>query len=72
MMSPGLPDLWAVFPSSIVNPDQAVWIEVKSAKGRMSAAQQQFQAECVSAQIGHVVGGLDAVVYWLRRNGRLR
>lgn len=73
-MTPGIPDLYVLWPSADETQcfERGMWIEVKSATGRLSAAQRRFQAECHGAGIQHLVGGLDAVIAWCQQNGKLR
>lgn len=68
--TPGLPDLVAfvptvTYPSSM----QQVWVECKAPAGRLSAAQRGFQLACRRANVSHVVGGVDAMLAWLRARG---
>jgi hypothetical protein len=88
MMTAGIPDLYVVMPEhswitefgkapestrsvATVLPT-ALWIEVKSPTGRLTAAQKHFQVRCISAGVRHVAGGLDEVYGWLVGNGYLR
>ena len=45
----GIPDLIAMRAGAVV------WVEVKTATGRLSAAQEAFAASCEANGIGHVV-----------------
>jgi hypothetical protein len=71
--TPGLPDLYALLPARPGGAGScALWIEVKTARGRLSPAQRQFQAVCHAAGVPHLTGGRDAVIAWLRAGGWLR
>jgi hypothetical protein len=73
MQTPGIPDLWVVFPSTRQGLEwTALWIEVKAEKGRLSRAQQRFQNECFWSSTTHLVGGLDVVVAWCQKHGWLK
>lgn len=48
MQTPGLPDLLVFMP-------KLVFIEVKSATGRLTPAQRDFQARCAAAQVSYLV-----------------
>jgi len=51
---------------------QLLFVEVKSVGGSPSEAQLVFQAQCRRAGVGHVMGGLNAVVAWLLEHGVIR
>ena len=74
--SPGLPDLLAFLPPRAtahrVVPRRLLIVEVKPPGGKMSPEQEEFRMLCLEAQIGHVVGDLDAVIAWLLREGYLK
>lgn len=53
-------------------PRRLLIVEVKGPRGRMSPEQEEFRALCLEAEIGHVVGDLDAVIAWLLREGYLK
>ena len=72
MQTPGLADIFAVVPAKGDLFDTAVWIEVKAAGGRMRPAQVEFQRCCKAACIGHLVGGVDVVLDWLKRGGWIK
>ena len=66
MMSSGLPDLLCFLPGSpIVTAPQALWIEVKAARGVRSPAQHLFAEYCASASVPYLCGGLDEVITFL-------
>jgi hypothetical protein len=70
--TPGLPDLIACLPAREGRPPRRVEIEVKAAAGRLSPAQADYAAHARAAGIDHVVGGLDAVLAYLRAGGWVR
>jgi hypothetical protein len=51
----GLPDLWIMAPTVRA----AWWHEVKSAKGKQTPTQRDFQARCLLSGISYVLGGLE-------------
>lgn len=66
MMTPGLPDVLAFLPRGL----GLLFVEVKAARGRMSAEQANFRASALEAQangghVYHVTGGLTAVLVQL-------
>lgn len=81
--TPGIPDLLVFLPPSpgsrtVMNgcsgPSvewRQVWIEAKAAGGRLRPEQVVFAHHCLSAGVDHIVGGLDAVIAWLIREGYL-
>lgn len=71
--TPGLPDLYVVLPRrDSAYARDPLWIEVKAAAGRLSEEQQTFQTLADLGRVGHVVGGIDAVIAWLVDRGYLR
>lgn len=79
MQTPGLPDLFAVLPASkVAAPDgafsspTALWVEVKAEGGQLRREQAEFRAQCESAELAHVVGGVDDVIAWLIAGGWLK
>lgn len=71
MMSPGIPDLYAVLPAlpHVGVKGGGLWVEVKGEGGRLRPEQAQFAAACLEHGIPHVVGGLDAVLRFLVTGG---
>ena len=72
MMAKGIPDIFAILPGCVrgsASRPVALWIEVKSPKGRLRPEQAQFREQCLAADLAHVVGGLDAVIVFLRTGG---
>ena len=61
----GLPDLLSFLPESSTTPRHLLWIEVKSARGRLSEAQKAFRDVCQVCGVPHLVGGLDDVLAYL-------
>jgi hypothetical protein len=51
----GLPDLWIMAPAVRA----AWWMETKSATGKQSVAQRDFQARCLLSGVSYVLGGLE-------------
>ena len=71
MMAPGLPDVLALLPQE----RGVLFVEVKAPRGRLRPEQAVFRQRCLdchSAQIHHVVGGLDAVIGYLIGVGLLK
>ena len=52
-VSEGIPDLYLICEHG------ASWMEVKRPGGKLSAAQETFQARCRAANVGYTVGGID-------------
>jgi len=46
-----------------------LWIECKGRGGTLSAEQVRFREINLKARIAHIVGGLDAVLAWLKAGG---
>ncbi len=71
MQSPGVCDILAFVPRPNARVySELVMIEVKAPdRGRISAAQLAFEAACGRADVSHIVGGVDAVLAWLRARG---
>ena len=75
--TPGIPDLVVFLPLTKMGPDgcctvwRQVWIEVKAAGGRLRPEQAAFRDLSLAACVDHIVGGLDAVIAWLMREGYL-
>jgi len=69
--TPGLPDILAFVrcPLMIYPPAQFIAIEVKASSGRLSPDQRRFEAACRRADVTYLVGGVDAVLAWLRARG---
>ena len=63
MQTPGIPDLVAFVHCF------ELWIEVKRPGGKMSEAQKEFRRCALEKGAGHVVGGVDEVVDWLKARG---
>ena len=70
--TPGIPDLYAMLPARKSWAADAVWIEVKSATGRLSPDQSVFASRCYERSIPYVRGGVDAVISWLTASGYLK
>lgn len=70
--TPGLPDLIAALPATRQHPAQRLEIEVKRRGGRLRPAQAVYRAHALACGIAHVVGTRDAVLAWLRAEGRVR
>jgi hypothetical protein len=71
--SPGISDLWVIWPRTMpMMFGIGMWIEVKAKNGRLRREQQQFRQECIDSNITHLVGGLDTVIAWCQQNGKLR
>ena len=75
--TPGLPDIIASVPKldcGLLNKNRnrdRLEVEVKAGRGRLSYAQEHYRAHALSACIEHIVGGVDAVLAWLRTRGHL-
>ena len=71
--TPGLPDIIASIPVREIQVGrinrQRLEIEVKAPQGRLSQAQGNYRAHALSGGIEHLVGGIDAVLAWLRERG---
>ena len=67
--TPGLPDIIAVMPDTPKWFPTLVMIEVKAVHGQLSIPQERFRAACERAEVEHIVGGVDAVLAWLRARG---
>jgi hypothetical protein len=66
--TPGLPDLYAFLPQAPLRlryGPLALWVEVKAAGGRASAAQETFVDQCQASDVPHVIGGVDDVLAFL-------
>ena len=75
MQTPGLPDLYAFLPTkprSIVLQYRPIWIEVKSASGCLSDAQEAFRWLCEMSGEDHFVGTADQFAAELKRRGYLK
>jgi hypothetical protein len=73
--TPGLPDLYAFLPRAplrLRHGPLALWVEVKAAGGRASAAQEAFVDQCQASGVAHVIGGVDAVIALLVVGGWLK
>ena len=70
--TPGLPDLIAFLPPQKWLRRTLLFVEVKAAKGRLRPEQRHFQELCAFADVEHIVGGLDAVLAWLAREGYIQ
>lgn len=75
----GIPDVFAILPASpVAGPDGchsascALWVEVKAAGGKLRPEQAVFRERCLSAELAHVVGGVDDVIVFLVAGGWLR
>jgi hypothetical protein len=68
MQSPGIPDRRYYHPSKKL----AVWWEAKSAKGKQSMSQQDFQSMVQNVGEEYLVGTDDVLVTWLRWKGLVR
>lgn len=78
MQTPGLPDVLAFLPprrevsgaSALAR--RLLVVEAKAPAGRLRPEQKTFRSCCIDAAVDHVVGGLDAVIAWLIREGYVR
>ena len=71
MQTPGISDLVVFLPRE----RGVLFVEVKAPKGRLRPEQAEFRRlclACLSAQVHHVVGGLDAVIGYLIGVGLLK
>lgn len=63
-ITPGVPDLL------VFGPRHGFFVvEVKSPKGRQSAAQQQFASLCEAAGVPYILGGVQQVADFLNHKG---
>jgi hypothetical protein len=78
MMSPGIPDLYAMLPAPPENPvlpmhcqtdPCALWIECKRSGGRLRSEQAEFRRQCEAIGQPHIVGGVDDVLAFLQQHG---
>lgn len=68
--TPGICDIVAFVPRVNARAwSELVMIEGKAPGGRLSPAQKRFKAACNRADVEHLVGGVDAVLAWLRARG---
>ena len=68
--TPGMCDIVAFIPVvSYSSASILLMIEVKAPKGRLSVRQRAFQLACRRSTASHIVGGVDAVLAWLRARG---
>lgn len=68
--TPGICDVLAFIPRTNARAwYELVAIETKAPGGRLSSAQKRFRAACERAGVEHIVGGVDAVLAWLRARG---
>jgi hypothetical protein len=72
----GLPDVCAFLPvlllgGNIASYGTQLWIEVKAAGGRASAAQLAFEQACRRTNTPYLRGDLDALIGWLTTAGYL-
>lgn len=72
--TPGIGDLYCFLPAPKLGEGHAcaLWVEVKSASGRLRPEQAAFRAGCLAAGTAHVVGGVDAVISFLIAGGWLK
>lgn len=68
MQSPGIPDRRYYLPTRKLG----VWWEAKSAEGKQSKHQRDFQAMCEACGEEYVCGTDDVLVTWLRAKGIIR
>ena len=65
-VTPGIPDLWVVDPKR----KRCAWMEIKTPKGRVTGAQEQFLAEARTAGVdAFVVRSVADALAWLERPG---
>lgn len=75
MQTPGIPDLFAFLPlhkAKVANAPTFVWIEVKRTGGKCSAAQIEFERNCLDRNVWHFIGGHDAFANLLKVWGFLK
>lgn len=73
MMTPGIPDVFAVLPIRHRDMDRtAFWVEVKAPSGRRSPAQDRFAGLMAMTACAYVCGGLDDVIGYLVDHGYVR
>lgn len=65
--TPGIPDLFIMYPS---RPEPfAFWCEIKAGKDKLRPAQVEFNVAAEQCNISVVVGGVDEVLAHLRSQG---
>jgi hypothetical protein len=73
MMTEGLPDVISFLPmrtrSCQAPARRMLVVECKAVGGRLRPEQSKFRDLCQTADIAHIVGGLDAVIAWLATEG---
>lgn len=83
MQTPGLPDLYAILPSRVLEPSvdgspevisrhKPLWIEMKRRGGRVRPEQKLFAERCHAAGVAHVTGTCDDVIAYLVQGGWLK
>ena len=67
-----MPDVIAFLPPRTRQRWVLLFVEGKAKGGRLRLEQATFRDLCLSADVAHVVGDLDAVMAWLVEQGYLR